>query len=326
MGGTGQLFPPATNNGGPSLNELLANLISNQQSNKDVMNRDVYDTPFEGRPNTLVDAAMISRIMEDILPRIAGANRSQYVPEAQAQLAASQAVSPGYQDLMTKLYAQYGPQLSKIGSDITAQNQQADVNTSTNVLNNGGMDLLKMLNPEYFQQREQTSGRLSDLMNSIDLSGGLSDVERREIEQGLSREGQSRGTSGAPSNTETISNAMQYGQAGRNRVVENQNQLSKALAASTAFLPASQLGAEQFAIGTGKTSGTNPGAANFLGVKEPNLNAPNAQSNSLLGNSYASATNASNLQAGKKDWLDQFVQFTQGLSNIGQTVGGFMGA
>lgn len=261
--------------------------------------------------------------MQDLLPFFTRAIAGQLPTQALGALSASQAVSDPYAQLMTELYAKYGPQLNKIGSDISAQNAKAELASNQALLSGGGLDLLKSLDPEYYATRAKTSSRLGDLMDNIDLSGGLSPTELREIEQGLAREGSARGTYGAPSNTETIANAMTYGQAGRNRQIENQNQLAQAIAASTQFLPASKAGADSFAMATGKTAGANTGESKFTGVNDT---AANFGTVSMLGNQLVSnVQNQQNMRAQEKDWLDQFVQFTEGLSNIGNTIGGGKG-
>ena len=154
-------------------------------------------------------------------------------------------------------------------------------------------------------------------MRSIDLSGGLSLSELREIEQGLAREGNIRGTFGAPSNLDTLANAMTYGQAGRARQVENQNQLAKAISASTAFLPASRSGMDVFQVATGKPSVPNTGENKFTGINNPSFGDVTSLSNPLLSNLNQQQLQNNQIKANEKDWLDQFVQFTEGLGNIG---------
>lgn len=283
----------------------------------------------EGTPSATLISAQNARILRDLFPDISAAINQQYLPSAEAQLKTADPTAA----TMTELYRKYGPQLNQIGSDIARQNALAEAETNKMLLSGSGrdatlaaLDLDQLVNPEFYSTRAATGNSLNDLLASIDLSGGLSDVERREIEQGLAREGTARGTANAPSNTETIANAMRYGQAGRERQVENQNQLAKAIAASTAFLPASQSGINTFAVGTGKTSGPNTGESRFTGVQQPNF----GYTAGLGGNVFETANQdylaALDIQSQKKDWLDKFVQFSEGLSNIGKAVGSVAGA
>ncbi len=292
--------------------------------------------PRPGQPNFSpreYDAYLRSvanvRGIQDLLPQYTQTIANQSIPLAQADLGASQSVSPGYAQLMSELFSQYGPQLSRTGSDILAQQQAATAGANAATLRGSGADavnaaydLSQVYDKPYYDTRALTSNRLGDLMNSIDLTGSLSPTELRAIEQSLALQGSRRGDYNAPSSTATVGNAMQYGNAGRQRVLENQNQLSKALAASAAFLPAAKSGIDTFAIGTGQSSTPNPGLSNFTGIAKPPQSAANLGT-SLLGSignesgiAGGVAINQSNINANKKDWLDQFVQFTEGLKNV----------
>ncbi len=235
-------------------------------------------------------------------------------------------------ELMTKLYAQYGPQLNEIGNQIALQNAMASAQRDTDVLAGPGQDLIrqaleaaKLYDPEFFKTRELTADRTADLLRSVNLGSGLSETERREVEQGLAREGQARGTAGAPSQTETVSNAMQYGQAGRNRELQSQSALAQAISASTQFLPASRSGVDVFQVATGKPSGANTGENKFTGVQMPGQEAYGL-AGQLFGNIGQSQRQQADIKAtanlNEKDWLDQFSQFSGALGNLGGIIGG----
>lgn len=279
-----------------------------------------------------LQAANNVRALTDLLPYYSKAVAGQIIPQEEAKLAASEVTSPKYAELMTRLYEQYGPQLNQIGNDIARQNAMSQAERDRDVLAGPGQELIqqaleaaKLYDPEFFKTRETTAGRLEDLLGSIDLSGGLSETERREIEQGLAREGQQRGTAGAPNQTEIVGNAMRYGEAGRNRVTQNQNALSQAIAASTAFLPASRSGVDVFQVATGRSSGANAGENKFTGITTPGQEAYN-MAGTLFGNAGANTLQNSQIDATKKlnekDWLDQFSQFTGALGNLGSLAGG----
>lgn len=274
------------------------------------------------------------RILEDFLPSYSKAIAGQLIPQEQAKLEAAKATSPQMAELMTQLYKTYGPQLNKIGNEIALTNAMAAAERDKSVLEGPGKDLVKqaletakIYDPEFFATREKTAGRLGELMDSIDLEGDLSPTERREIAQRLELENQERGTAGAPSQTETVANAMRYGEAGRKRVLENQGALGNAIMAASNFLPASRSGVDVFQVATGKTSMPNTGESKFTGV-----NMPGQEAYQLAGGLFGNIGNASTQQAdikataklNEKDWLDQFQQFTSGLSNLGGLMGGAM--
>jgi hypothetical protein len=271
----------------------------------------------------------------DLLPYLNQAVNAGQVPSAIAQLAASQATSPGYAQLMTQVYNTYGPQLNQIGNEILRRNALSQAETSNEVLMGPGKELIKnaydaaqTFDKPYYDTRLTTANRLSDLLNSIDLSGALSPGERNEIAQGLARQNISRGTQNAPSATDTIANAMQYGQAGFARQQAAKSNLSQAISNASAFLPAAKSGVDVFQVATGRPSQANPGGALFPGVNtntQGNANASFGLAGNILSGFNASDINQANINANKKDWLDQFNQFTSGLGNLTSAAGGAAG-
>lgn len=270
----------------------------------------------------------------DLLPAYNQAVSGQIIPNAQATLAAQQATSPGLAKLMTELYGTYGRQLNDIGNDINRTNALSQVGTDTAALNQARQTLIpsaleaaKAYDPEYFATRELSANRLKDLLNSIDLGSGLSPVEQREVEQGLAQEGHRRGTAGTPSSLDTVSNAMQYGQAGFNRLQTNRSALSTAIANATASLPAFKSGVDVFQVATGKSAMPNLGNSQFTGVN--NVNNAASQSlglaTNLSGNANQLDITKMNIDANKKDWADYMNQVTSSISDIGSVAGGFAG-
>lgn len=293
-------------------------------------------SPTPGNYRTLAEQV---RVVNDLLPYYTKAISGQLGALQQAELDSAKQTSPGYAQLMTELYQKYGPQLNQIGSDIVRQNALNQAATDRDVLKGPGGETVKaaydtaqIFDKPYYDTRELTAGRLADLLKSIDLSGGLSPTERREIEQSLAIQGGRRGTYNAPSATDTVADAMTYGSAGRTRVLENQNELSKAIAASSAFLPSAKSGVDVFQVATGKPSMPNTGESKFTGVTKTDPGAATNLASSLLSTGNANASNAlawemnkANIDANKKDWLDQFVQFTSGIGNLTSAAGGIAG-
>lgn len=268
----------------------------------------------------------------DLLPYLSEAVSRQILPNARAELEAKQLTSEPLAQLMTELYSKYGPQLNEVGNKIARENALAQVGTDTAALTQARQTLLpealgaaKEYDPEFFATREATSGRLNDLLSSINLDSGLSPVEQREIEQSLAREAGTRGLStGAPSQLETVGNAMRYGQAGFNRLQTNRSALSTAIANAAAALPTFKSGVDVFQVATGKSSQPNTGNAQFTGVNNVN-NAANQALN--LASGMGQGMNQQQLaqmqiNANKKDWADYLNQVTSSISDIGSMAGG----
>jgi hypothetical protein len=267
----------------------------------------------------------------DLLPYLSQAVSGQILPNAQADLLAKQLTSPGLAKLMTELYGTYGTQLNDIGNQISRTNALAQVGTDSQALSQARQTLLPQAkaaaeeyDPEFFKTRELAANRLKDLFNDIDLGSGLSDVERREIEQGLAQEGSRRGTASAPSNLDTVSNAMQYGEAGFKRKQVNRSALSTAIANASAALPTFRSGVDVFQVATGKSSSPNTGNAQFTGVNNTN----NAANQALglasgMGNAMTQTQlSQMNIDANKKDWADYLNQVTSSIGDIAGVAGG----
>lgn len=272
--------------------------------------------------------AQQTQALTDLLPYITSAVNAGAVPSAIAQYQASAATSPAYANLMTQIYNQYGPLLNQIGNEILRQNTLSQAETANQVLEGPGartvqdtMNLQQGVDQPFYDVRDAGARRIQDLLSSIDLSGSLNAGERREVDQGLALEGSRRGTLNAPSATDTVSNAMRYGEAGHARQQEAKSNLAQAIQSAAAFLPASKSGIDAFQVATGRTSMTNPGGALFPGVNQSGQNSSFGLAGNILGNMTGIQTTNSQLDAQKKDWLDQFNQLTSGLANIGSLAG-----
>lgn len=275
-------------------------------------------------------AAQIQAIT-DLLPYLSQAISGQILPNAQANLLAQQLTSPALADLMVSLYGDQGRQLNTIGNQIQRENALAQVGTDTAALTQARQSLLpqaleaaKEYDPEFYATRALTAGRLQDLLGSIDLTSGLSPTEQREVEQALAREASQRGTSNAPSNLETVSNAMQYGQEGFKRLQTNRSALSTAIANATAAMPAFRSGVDVFQVATGKPSGPNPGNAQFTGINNTNNAANQALglAQGMQGGMTQQQLAQMNIDANKKDWADYLNQVTSSIGDLASVAGG----
>lgn len=285
------------------------------------------------RPNRAYrDAASQAQALNDLYPYIANTVRQQQIPNALMDLQTAQLTSPGNAQLMTQLYNQFGPQLNAIGNEINRRNAMAQAGTDLSVLQGPGQQLINQayqaaqtFDKPYYDTRAAGASAVQNLINSIDLTGGLSPTERDEITKGLARQNFQSGTFGAPSQSQTVGNAMQYGQAGYQRQQQAKSNLSDAISKASAFLPASKSGVDVFQVATGRSSMPNPGNGLFPGINQSNNGGNFGLAGSILGGLNQDTMNNNNIQAQKKDWIDKFVQITQGISNIGNSVGGIAG-
>jgi len=292
------------------------------------------DPSNPNQQNILGSTAQSATAFTDLLPYFQRALNQQITPNAQAQLDAAKATSPGYNQLMLDLIKQYGPQLSQIGSQLQGQNV-ANANT---ILGNQGTDLLKtgynasqIFDKPYYQSRDAAATQLQNLLQgSSDISGNLTGSEQNQIAQGLAREGVQRGTANAPSNIETVANATQYGNAAFQRQQTEKSALSNAIQTATSFLPASKSGVNVFDTVSG-TAGPNMGTSQFQGINT-NMGTPigpqvlqgQQQIGAVdLGGQYSQNMNSANIKANQKDWADYLSQVS---SSIGSIVGGVAGA
>jgi len=123
-------------------------------------------------------------------------------PERNAEFRADQTFAPAEQQLNADLFKRFAPQYANTQSQIDR-----------------GID------PEYYRNREQTSARLGEM-----LTPGLTPGELSGVERGLNQQNVATGNSRVGSNTNTVGNAMQYGNAARDR-------LGQALGLATNILP-----------------------------------------------------------------------------------------
>lgn len=286
---------------------------------------------------------MVMRNLGDII----GAINKQALPTAQTELAVQQAISDPENALMLQQAQKYLPLFQSLGNTLNANALANEVN----LLKGSGSDYLKagydaaqIFDKPYYDTRQLTADKLGVLLGSIDLSGGLSGTERDEIAKGLAREGSQRGTLNAPSNSDTVANAMVYGQAANQRQQQAKSNLAQALQLSTNFLPTAQTGVNPFATvsaGTTTSNANNQGVGLFRGITSGNNSAANNMASNLLGvgsNNFANALNAwtgltntqMNNDAQKKDSLDilgQGIGIAKGgigaIGSIGSTFGLF---
>lgn len=288
--------------------------------------------------NIYGSTAQSAQSLTDLLPYFQDAINKGQVSAAQGQLGAAAATSPAYNQMMLDLYKQYAPQLAAAGNTVSGINMAGQVANQNAILSGPGQDLLKtgydasqIFDKPYYQTRDAAATQAQNLLaGSADISGNLTGSEQNQIAQGLAREGNQRGTLNAPSATDTIANAMTYGNAAFQRQQTEKSTLSNAIAAASSFLPASKSGVNAFDVGTGMNAAPNQGSAQFQGINYNNMG--NQIGNQVLtgqqqigsvdlGGQYQTNMNNANIKANAKDWSDYLNQVTSSIGNIASIAG-----
>lgn len=236
------------------------------------------------------------------LPELLRITNAQIGPNELAQLQSQQATAPAYAALQNQLYAQYGPEMNRVGQEIARENALAQSATDAAVLQGSGRDaaragmaLDRETDPEYYKLRETMGSRLEDLMRP-----GLSGGETEAITRGLNQQNVGAGLLNTPSQTNVVSKAMTYGNAARDR-------LSQALGQATQALPTFRSGVDSFGRATGKL-GTlaNSGDAKFQGLQQQGAGQQAfGLSNNLLGETGQNQRAKMGIDAQRRDSLDR---------------------
>lgn len=257
-------------------------------------------------PDPMESTAESMQAFITYLPQLI-AMQKQFQPVLEnTRLKTSELYTPRWNRLQAQMFERYGPRLADTAQRIDAANKLAGSQADLAVLQGPGresvrsvLDMLRETDPEFFALREKAAGSVGDL-----LGGGLTGAEEEAIERKLSRDRISRGLS-TPTSTNTVSEAMQFGDAARKRQLEG-------IAAVTSFLPASRTGFDPTQIALGRPS-INTGDAKFMGVQQP-TSAENTSNNFF--NQIAGFRNAQiGADTQRRDWLDRLTEF-QGSVNV----------
>lgn len=236
------------------------------------------------------------------LPSLMQAINAQTGPSSKSDLSAATETSPGYAQLLQKLFSTYAPELAKTGSAIDNQTRLAQAQTDSDILKGPGTEMAtttqaldKQLNPEYYNTRSTESGKIAELLNSINLNNANPEAERL-----VNQENQRSGNTGNTNATNTVSNALSFGNENAKRTAT----LSSAINAATQFLqPAQNNNALNVATASTSKSAPTTGVSQFAGVS-PTSTAGQTTGNSLLAGANSLEANAQNINANRKTLLD----------------------
>ncbi len=256
------------------------------------------------------------------LPGFSRVANAQILPNELAQLEAAQSVAPGWAELARNIYAQYGPQMNQLGSDIAAQNAMSQAKSDAAIYAGPGKDIAasalevaKLNDPEYYATRQAISEKLPEL-----LTGKLTAGEEEAMSRGIARDNTDMGTAGRQSTLQAARNATLYGGAVRDRMTD-------ALQLATGALPTFKSGVDTGAQVLGRPTSTNTGDSRVPQFGQGQLGQQSGQlSNNLLGQVGENERNRMNINANRRDTLDRFNQTAVAQSSaVGNVMGGMGG-
>lgn len=247
------------------------------------------------------------------LPGLLSATSSQEPTTALNQLNSTMATQPLYNALNLQQAQQYAEPLAQVGQQVQNSNALAGGQTQLDqMLNTGGQTgmvadmIARLSNPNYYKIQDASSSQAANLVNSINLKG-LSPGEQNSVERSLNQTNQGSGNLGLNNATNTVANAMNFG----DRYDQKLGMMGSALGAAnqtaasaqnTGFNPVNlaigQPNAGTMAnFGTGTFSNTNAGtqqanSSGALGFGNGVLSNMTSANNSLVG--AASAANTAN--------------------------------
>jgi len=266
-------------------------------SNPDGIDAVAFGGPeFNEAPSGGETTAEMLRAMTENLPGLMAVTNNQILPNELAQAQASAQVSPLYADINKNIYDTTGRELNEIGNEIARSNAMSQAGTDLEVLKGPGRELVKegletakLYDPEYFETRDLMADRLKDLM-----SGTLTGGEREEVTRAVNQGNFKQGVSQAPSAVNTVSNAMTFGNATRDR-------LAQALSLATGTLPTFKSNVDVFQQATGRPSMVNTGESRTGTAKTQGIGAQaQAQSQGLMNQIGANQRHSIGINSGPR--------------------------
>lgn len=240
--------------------------------------------------------------------------RNQYDPQARAEVDIAKAYSPELNKLSTDLLDTSGREASKIGRELSADDQLGAAQTELDILKGPGaesvartLELQKSVDPEFFQNREKLMGELDTAFNAMGNDPNqLSKGEQEGIARGLGRTNWAN-----PSPMQGLSNAMTFGDRQAGRRAEYNNLIGLRSNTTNSL----RSGLDAGGIATRRTVLPNFGQQNYLGVQTPGVANANTLGGAFLNNAFATDQNRQNAYVAKN----------QG-AGIGQGTGKIVGA
>lgn len=265
----------------------------------------------KGRPTNTDESVEIIKKSMHFLPQVADVIREQYKPQAQAELDIAREYSPELGKLGTQMLGTTGKDMSRIGQELSREEQMSAAQTEADILNGPGsetfrksLELQKEADPEYYKNRESIISELDKAFTALGDPNQLSKGESEGIARALGRT-----NSPVSSPMQTISNAMTFGENQAKRRAEHAGLIN--LRNSSA--PALKSGMDAGAVAGRRTVLPNFGQANYTGIQTPGLNTANTLGQNFLQGIFGTEnqTKAGFYGAGKAQ-----KDYTSALSNI----------
>lgn len=238
-----------------------------------------------------------SSVMQSLiqnLPAYMQVANSQLGPQAQAQLGAAQATSPGYSELLTNLYKQYAPQLARTGVDAASAADLGSITGTGGEVARRTQQLDRQLNPEYYATRSAQADKLGQLLGSINLNNANPEAERL-----VNQENIRSGNINNPTATGTVSNALSFG----NEFQKRRDALGAAINTASGFLQPSAGNFNTAQIALNRPAGAS-GVSQFAGIQKPGDQAFQAGAN-LLSSGTALKQQQIDVNANRRDIIDR---------------------
>ncbi len=204
------------------------------------------------RQNTNEATKDIMQAVTKYFPGYADAINSKTADTAKTQLAADQAVSPGYAELAQELFKTYGPENARTAAEVEGIANKAASERELDLAQTTGRELVKeadasqrMLDGEFYQGREQLGNAIGKYINANDPN--LTETESEAMRRGMGR------TSFNPQSAmDTAKNMFLFGKEGQ----EKARSFGDVITNTAAALPAMRSTLPGFEIATRRQVGS----------------------------------------------------------------------
>lgn len=240
---------------------------------------------------------------------------------AQKTMDISKSIAPQEAALQRDIYRDYGPEMNKIGAEISAANQLAAREADVKAISGPGRALVKEadaqqreLDPEFYKNRATIAQALEKFLGSYSPTE-MTGSEMAQIQRGIG----ATGGMTTPSAMNTIKNAQTFGDAGTRRW---QN-FGQAVMGASSALPALRSGINAFEVATGRPLSSNTGDARLQGPAQYNPTSAMDTNFGFANNTLNQIGANQRAQIAKqKDGFDKVLSATQSFGNV---VGSFTG-
>lgn len=274
---------------------------------------DVFGSGKGRVDNTDESIQEIVQAMTAYFPKLAEMQRAQYEPQARAEVDIAKKYSPELGKLGVDLLDTTGRDISKIGRELSREEQLAAAQTEADILKGPGQEafrqslaLQKEADPEYYKNRELLMSDLDKAFANLGDPNQLSKGESEGIARALGRT-----NSPVASPMQTISNAMTFGENQAKRRAEHTGLINL----RSNVTPNLRSGMDAGAVATRRTILPNFGQSNYTGIQTPGIATANTLGQNFMN--MASATDINRQNA--------YVAKNQG-AGIGQGTGKIIGA